>query len=288
MKRPPPSHFLATLDPLVLLWLGQNGRAEKAVDDLFDGMTIGASSNNSNGGGIRATKSTNNHSTSSVVAATIDGGGGTSMSTDLSTGATSSAIGGIPFRKGRVIFPDDFRTVDGVASASTTSLAAAAAATICPTPGKIKKEDDGTASPRSRLSDTSLSNTARLVTNGAGNGAGTSQQTNTPIARKRSAYQASIVTADGGALVRNSNNQVSSGLLKVESSPEVSSSQNCSGISPVPSLESSEIDLELWDLDIHESSTSHSSGTLSLMVVCYEIFVCAGVRQLRSAISSIT
>ena len=49
-----------------------------------------------------------------------------------------------------------------------------------------------------------------------------------------------------------------------ESSPEVSSSQNGTGISPVPSLNSSEIgevDLDFWDLDINESSSiSHSSG----------------------------
>jgi len=72
-----------------------------------------------------------------------------------------------------------------------------------------------------------------------------------PIARKRAALQAAAAAGSG------------TGTALSESSPEVSSSQNGTGISPVPSLASSEIgevDLDFWDLDIHESSTSHSSG----------------------------
>ncbi|XP_015787515.1 ecdysone receptor isoform X1 [Tetranychus urticae] len=68
-----------------------------------------------------------------------------------------------------------------------------------------------------------------------------------PIVRKRSALQ----VAPGS-------------IGTIESSPEVSSSQTGTGISPVPSLNSSEIgevDLDFWDLDINESSSiSHSSG----------------------------
>lgn len=75
-----------------------------------------------------------------------------------------------------------------------------------------------------------------------------------PIARKRAALQAaqSVTT-----------NHITGGLT-AESSPEVSSSQNGTGISPVPSLNSSElgeVDLDFWDLDINESSSaSQSSG----------------------------
>nr|ATB56336.1 ecdysone receptor [Panonychus citri] len=73
-----------------------------------------------------------------------------------------------------------------------------------------------------------------------------------PIVRKRSALQ---VTPGSSTL--------NCGSI-VESSPEVSSSQTGTGISPVPSLNSSEIgevDLDFWDLDINESSSiSHSSG----------------------------
>lgn len=75
-----------------------------------------------------------------------------------------------------------------------------------------------------------------------------------PIARKRAALQAAAASGSSAAISVT-------GLS--ESSPEVSSSQNGTGISPVPSLASSEIgevDLDFWDLDIHESSTSHSSG----------------------------
>lgn len=78
-----------------------------------------------------------------------------------------------------------------------------------------------------------------------------------PIVRKRAALQAA--SASGV-----SPNVSVTGLS--ESSPEVSSSQNGTGISPVSSLASSEIgevDLDFWDLDIHESSTSHSSGKKS-------------------------
>uniref|UniRef100_T1JU60 Uncharacterized protein n=1 Tax=Tetranychus urticae TaxID=32264 RepID=T1JU60_TETUR len=64
--------------------------------------------------------------------------------------------------------------------------------------------------------------------------------------------------------------QVAPGSIgTIESSPEVSSSQTGTGISPVPSLNSSEIgevDLDFWDLDINESSSiSHSSGKLAFM-----------------------
>ena len=75
-----------------------------------------------------------------------------------------------------------------------------------------------------------------------------------PIARKRAALQAAAASGSSATVSVT-------GLS--ESSPEVSSSQNGTGISPVPSLASSEIgevDLDFWDLDIHESSTSHSSG----------------------------
>lgn len=128
------------------------------------------------------------------------------------------------------------------------------------TPVKIKKEEDSVLSPRSHLSASALQQ-AMSSTNGPSGGglpsggpgttvvSGSSHQ---PIARKRTAYQAALVTGLGHS------NGANAGLS--ESSPEVSSSQNCTGISPVPSLESSEIDLELWDLDIHESSTSQSSG----------------------------
>lgn len=72
-----------------------------------------------------------------------------------------------------------------------------------------------------------------------------------PVARKRAAIQA----AAGGPIP---------GPTTAESSNEVSSSQNGTGISPVPSLNSSEIgevDLDFWDLDINESSSaSQSSG----------------------------
>ncbi|RWS27503.1 ecdysone receptor B1-like isoform [Leptotrombidium deliense] len=72
-----------------------------------------------------------------------------------------------------------------------------------------------------------------------------------PIARKRAAYQAAAAAGNVGGPT-------------AESSPEVSSSQNGTGISPVPSLNSSElgeVDLDFWDLDINESSSaSHSSG----------------------------
>lgn len=82
------------------------------------------------------------------------------------------------------------------------------------------------------------------------NGAATSNGTGlAPVARKRAAYQA----AAGGPVP-----------VSAESSNEVSSSQTGTGISPVPSLNSSEIgevDLEFWDLDINESSSaSQSSG----------------------------
>lgn len=78
-----------------------------------------------------------------------------------------------------------------------------------------------------------------------------------PIARKRAALQAAAASGSSATVSVT-------GLS--ESSPEVSSSQNGTGISPVPSLASSEIgevDLDFWDLDIHESSTSHSSGIIS-------------------------
>lgn len=72
-----------------------------------------------------------------------------------------------------------------------------------------------------------------------------------PLARKRTALSANVAS-----------NLIN--YLVAESSPEVSSSQNGTGISPVPSLNSSEIgevDLDFWDLDINEhSSISHSSG----------------------------
>ncbi len=80
-----------------------------------------------------------------------------------------------------------------------------------------------------------------------------------PIARKRAALQAAAASGTSGSVSVT-------GLS--ESSPEVSSSQNGTGISPVPSLASSEIgevDLDFWDLDIHESSTSHSSGICNLI-----------------------
>ena len=180
----------------MLLWLGQN-RAEKAVDDLFDGMTLGSTS-------IRATK--------------------TSSSLSGSTSITSN----------------------GPSSSPSDS-------TSCPTPLKIKKEEDGSASPtRSHLSSSHYSGSLpNPVTNGSLAGS-------QPLARKRTAYQAAL----GGTInsTVSAGNSAVSGLLS-ESSPEVSSSQNCNGISPVPSLESSELDLELWDLDIHESSTSNSSGS---------------------------
>lgn len=94
-----------------------------------------------------------------------------------------------------------------------------------------------------------------------------------PVARKRTAYQALVGSTSNhsttptnsnsiGLIINSPNCQSTNSLstIQSESSPEVSSSQNCTGISPAPSLESSEIDLELWDLDIHESSASNSSG----------------------------
>ncbi|RWS16006.1 ecdysone receptor B1-like isoform [Dinothrombium tinctorium] len=87
-----------------------------------------------------------------------------------------------------------------------------------------------------------------------------------PIARKRAAYQAAA--AAGNVVVGPT----------AESSPEVSSSQNGTGISPVPSLNSSElgeVDLDFWDLDINESSSaSHSSGTSCCRSVpIYSLFI---------------
>lgn len=81
-----------------------------------------------------------------------------------------------------------------------------------------------------------------------------------PIARKRAALQAAAASGTVTGTVTTLS----------ESSPEVSSSQNGTGISPVPSLASSEIgevDLDFWDLDIHESSTSHSSGNITQNII---------------------
>lgn len=234
------------LDPLVLLWLGQN-RAEKAVDDLFDGVTLGSKS-------IRATKSSN-HSTSSTHSSSS--GSDPSTNETNSSGPLSRDLSSTTgFKKSRAIFGDDFfGAVEGVRFESSSSTPGS----LCPTPVKIKKEEDGVPSPRSHLSNSVTVPLPGLSSSSVGsNGLSPGQQA---IARKRSAYQASL-TGGGSAAPSSSVNGSSSnvGLLS-ESSPEVSSSQNCTGISPVPSLESSEIDLELWDLDIHESSTSQSSGT---------------------------
>lgn len=169
-----------------------------------------------------------------------------------------------------------------------------ASSALCPTPVKIKKEDDGVLSPRSQLHHHSshlqvMPNGGSIVHSPVVNSNLQQQQhQQQPVARKRTAFQAALLSNGGqagttttGSTAASSSNNI--GLLS-ESSPEVSSSQNCisSGISPVPSLESSEIDLELWDLDIHESSTSQSSGTTVLEVVycCATSCTCAVLSEL--------
>ncbi|KAH9396980.1 Oxysterols receptor LXR-alpha [Tyrophagus putrescentiae] len=260
--------------------LAVNRAAEKAVDDLFEGVTIGSS------GSIRATKSngsllSNSHHSSSTSSSTSSsasstGSGGTDSGTS-SSGSVVGVGGGSSFKKTRALFADDsgfFSSLESGSSGGNSrfepSTAPSAATALCPTPVKIKKEDDGVLSPRSQLHHHNGGH-LQMMANGTGGGVTSlvqqqQQQQQQPIARKRTAYQAALLINGGQAGTTtttgpgNPNNHI--GLLS-ESSPEVSSSQNCisSGISPVPSLESSEIDLELWDLDIHESSTSQSSGT---------------------------
>ena len=245
----------------MLLWLGQN-RAEKAVDDLFDGVTIGSTS-------IRATKSSN-HSTSSnnsPSSGTSDPklanetNSTNSLTNDLSSNIVSN------FKKTRALFGDDFYTIGGIGGRFGSN---SSSPSLCPTPVKIKKEEDGVPSPRSHLSNSVTVPLPTISNNIVSNGLSPGQQA---IARKRSAYQASL-TATGSTATSSVNGSSSStnnlGLLS-ESSPEVSSSQNCTGFSPVPSLESSEIDLELWDLDIHESSTSQSSGTSPSVCILHSL-----------------
>ena len=265
----------------MLLWLGQN-RAEKAVDDLFDGVTIGSS-------GIRATKSHNHNSTSSSSSSSCSVSEQTSLvndtisntiSNDLSSNTVSNYTNNN--KKSRAIFGDDLLTIDGVRfetnSATTTATTTTVVDPMYPsTVVKIKRENDTMPSSRSHLSQSGTitmplmtstnidtmgqsTTTTTPITNGL-NGVQAQQQQQQPIARKRTAYQAALagVTVVASSTSTNLSNVTNSGLLS-DGLPEVSSSQNCTGISPVPSLESSEIDLELWDLDIHESSTSQSSG----------------------------
>ncbi|KAJ6225524.1 hypothetical protein RDWZM_004069 [Blomia tropicalis] len=262
---------------------GQN-RAEKAVDDLFDGVTIGSS-------GIRATKSHNHNSTSSSSSSSCSVSEQTSLvndtisntiSNDLSSNTVSNYTNNN--KKSRAIFGDDLLTIDGVRfetnSATTTATTTTVVDPMYPsTVVKIKRENDTMPSSRSHLSQSGTitmplmtstnidtmgqsTTTTTPITNGLnGVQAQQQQQQQQPIARKRTAYQAALagVTVVASSTSTNLSNVTNSGLLS-DGLPEVSSSQNCTGISPVPSLESSEIDLELWDLDIHESSTSQSSG----------------------------
>jgi len=146
-----------------------------------------------------------------------------------SAGTSSGSGNGSGYRKARATFPDDFINEESMKLVP------------CSVPTKIKKEP----AESSRTGGSSTSGNTGLQ----------------PIARKRAALQAAA--AAGGSGLPPPNGAIAAVGPTAESSPEVSSSQNGTGISPVPSLSSSEIgevDLDFWDLDIHESSTSHSSG----------------------------
>lgn len=275
------------------MWLGQN-RAEKAVDDLFDGMTLDSNSNN----GIRATKSsniTNKQPTSSNTTINNNNNNTTNINNNV-LGSNVLPNGG-EYKKLNI-----FANVNANQNSTTNNefLSApiidtnghleldtdvfdngnggddndASMPLLCPTPVKIKKEDEclSPLSNRSHNSNSSTTNTivanigtvpALTIAGAAHYPPANTNPTHQPVARKRTAYQALVGSNNNIVTINSSNNTQTNGpttAILSESSPEVSSSQN-TVISPVPSLESSEIDLELWDLDIHESSASNSSGS---------------------------
>ncbi|XP_027197659.1 ecdysone receptor-like isoform X2 [Dermatophagoides pteronyssinus] len=198
------------------------------------------------------------------------------------------------YKKLRILTTNDHHSIQPLSNGfnhnqndSTTTSTTTISMPLCPTPVKIKKEDDesslsptlsSSSSSRSHYQNnnnsSSLSSSssapAMIVTNGTTTIPGGNHHHHQPVARKRTAYQALVgsttTTTTNNTIIigqhpsTNTNRNSSSTSLLSESSPEVSSSQNCTVISPVPSLDSSEIDLDLWNLDLHESSASNSSG----------------------------
>lgn len=281
------------------MWLGQN-RAEKAVDDLFDGMTLDSNSNS----GIRATKSSNitNKATSSNPI-----NNNTTNINNNNLLASNVLPNGGEYKKLNIFANTPVPSVNTNSTTNTEFLSApiidtnghldldtdvfdngndgndndASMPLSCPTPVKIKKDDE-CLSPLSNRSHNSNSSSTNNISTSIVANIGTvpalaiagghyppanTNSTHQPVARKRTAYQALVGSSSNIVTINSSNSTQTNGptpaTILSESSPEVSSSQN-TVISPVPSLESSEIDLELWDLDIHESSASNSSGSNSI------------------------
>lgn len=226
----------------MLLWLGQNRANKASVDNLFDASL---DANNELSAGPRVLKS------NEVVSVGPTASNSNNFNENVDPG-TSSIM-----KKARSSFSGEYYTVENNSGSNTNhntvsptglveSTASSTSSSYMMSPKVIKKEPQDDNGLRSQIRS-HLSSHHGLSAGPSG------AQHLQPIARKRSVYQASL---GGSGQARTS-----------ESSPEVSSSQNILPvISPVPSLESSEIDLELWDLDLHESSTSHSSGIYIYLV----------------------